>query len=377
MGHLTTGGLHGSHFRRKTSTVTRNRVFLFSWIAFTALAILFSVQRYYADSFNGSNANWFDAFIGAFIVWWSWGLLTPLIVRIGRAIPFTSESKTKIALLIPAGVSVAVLHALIVATITPQFYYRPSILPIRDMFRGRLASALAFDMIVYSLILAVYYIINYAAESRRREIASAQLAETLARTQLHALQAQLQPHFLFNTLNSILALVHENPDRAGEMIRRLSELLRYCLATSDVSEVPLADEVKFARAYVDIQKIRFEDRLEVEFAIDDRLLNTPVPSFLLQPIVENAVKFSFNGEDNIAQLRISAAQREQNLDLSVEDNGPGVSDETLDTTQGLGVRATRARLRQIYGDDHQIQFENLNPGMRVLISIPMKSSSRK
>jgi len=349
-------------------------VIVLSALAFTALAVLFAFQRHYSAVSMGDKAKWSDAFLGAFVVWWSWGLLAPLIVRIARAIPISADRPWLAALQLPASVAIAVLHALIVATVTPQFYYRPSFAPIRDMFRGRLSSSLAFDMVVYFFIAAVVYTILYAAESRKREVASAQLAATLARTQLHALQVQLQPHFLFNTLNSILALVHDDPTKASLMIRRLSELLRYCLATAEVSEVPLSEEVKFAKAYLEIQKIRFEDRLEVKFAVDSDTLDAHVPSFILQPLIENAVKFSLDDDRRMARILVAASRRGGNLALTVTDNGPGIRNGELAISTGVGVRTTQARLRQLYGEDHEIEFARADGGGTVAsLSIPARS----
>jgi signal transduction histidine kinase len=351
----------------------RWRVVIASAIAFTALAVLFAFQRHYSATSLGENAKWSDALIGAFIVWWSWALLTPLIVRVARRIPISAERPWLAAFQLPASIGFAVLHALMVATITPQFYYRPSFAPIRDMFRGRLSSALAFDMVVYFFIAAVIYMIRYAVESRRREIASAQLAATLARTQLNALQNQLQPHFLFNTLNSILALVHDDPAKASLMIRRLSELLRYCLATAEVPEVRLSEEVEFAKAYLEIQKIRFEDRLDVKFAVDADTLESLVPSFILQPLIENAVKFSLDDDSRVARIVVGAARRDGHVELTVTDNGPGIHAGDLEISSGVGVRTTQARLRQLYGADHGIEFEAADGGgTRASVSIPAR-----
>lgn len=356
----------------KADKSSRWRVILLTAAAFTALAVLFAFQRHYSAISMGNEAKWSDAFLGAFIVWWSWGLVAPLIVRIARAIPISADRPWLAALQLPASVGVAVLHSLIVATVTPQFYYRPSFAPIRDMFRGRLSSALAFDMVIYFFIAAVIYMIRYAAESRRREIASAQLATTLARTQLNALQNQLQPHFLFNTLNSILALVHDDPAKASLMIRRLSELLRYCLATAEVPEVPLSEEVEFAKAYLEIQKIRFEDRLDVSFAVDGNTLEALVPSFILQPLIENAVKFSLADDRRVARIVVGASRQDGNVELSVTDNGPGIRDGDLEISSGVGVRTTQARLRQLYGADHEIEFKSANGGgTRASVSIPI------
>lgn len=355
----------------ETIPQSRWRVVLLTAAAFSALAILFVLQRYYGGSTSGQALKLSDLLITSFIVWWSWGLLTPLIVRIARSIPISSKRPWIALLQLPASLAVSVLHELIVATITPQFYYRPAFAPIRDMFRGRLSSTLAFDIVVYSLIAAVVYLVQYARDARRREMAAARLSATLARTQLQALQAQLQPHFLFNTLNSILALIHDDPAKATIMIRRLSDLLRYCLATSNVPQVPLSDEIHFAKAYLDIQKIRFEDRLETSFDVDHKELSSLVPSFILQPLIENAVKFSLADDSRVAHIAVTARRTDGKMTLTVADNGPGIRIAELEHSAGMGVRTTRERLRQLYGDDHTMTFDNPSAGGTiVVVSIP-------
>ncbi|MEO8577087.1 MAG: sensor histidine kinase [Gemmatimonadales bacterium] len=350
------------------------RAFLIGAAAFTAIAFLFATQRYVGSNAVGNQTSWRDAIIGALVVWWSWAALVPLMAWLARRVRISIERPASIAIHLLAAVGITVFHALMVATITPQFYYLPAIAPIRDMFRGRLASSLAFDLVIYFLMLAVIYLVGYARDTRRRQIASANLQAALAQTQLRALQAQLQPHFLFNTLNSIVALVHDDPDKATLMIRRLSELLRYCLTVSERSEVVLSEEIQFAKAYLEIQKIRFEDRLEYRFDVDDRSLHGVVPSFILQPLIENAVKFSLAEDEDVARIVVSGASRNGQLQISVADNGPGIRDETLAESKGVGIGTTRARLQQLYGDSVALSLVNAPEGGAVAsVSMPYRT----
>ena len=342
--------------------------------AYTSIAVLFALQRYAGDSALGRDAVWRDAILQALIVWWSWAILTPMIIGIAHRIPISSTRIWPIAAHVPAGIAVTILHALLVAAITPQFYYQPAIAPIRDMFRGRLASALAFDTIIYFLIVAVVYIIGYVRDSRRREIEAAHMESALTRSQLNALQSQLQPHFLFNTLNSIVALVHDEPDKATLMIRRLSELLRYCLATAERSEVALNEEVEFARAYLEIQKIRFEDRLEYSLEVDGTTAEGLVPSFVLQPLVENAVKFSLNDDARTTRIRVASVRDNGKLIISVIDNGPGTAESEIEDSAGIGIRTTRARIRQMYGKDHDLTISAAPDGGAIVsVALPYRT----
>ena len=362
--------------RESIGTDNRLRTIVICAAMYVALAVLFGLQRFVAERTSGGNPVWRDVMLGAAVTWLSWGALTPLIVVIGRRLPLSLDRPWVLAAHLPVGLSVVVLHALIVATVVPQFYWRPDIAPSRDMFRGRLSSALAFDMIVYFLILAVVYLVRYTRESRERRIAAAELEATLARTQLHALQTQLQPHFLFNTLNSIVALVHEDPTKATLMIRRLSDLLRYSLSTSETPEVPLGEEVHSAKVYLEIQRIRFEERLDFAFDVAEDTVDALVPGFLLQPLVENAVKFSLADGRRAARVTVGALREDGRLRVSILDNGPGIRPEEMALSAGVGVRTTRARLLQLYGDSQSIEFATVaDGGARVSISIPLRFST--
>jgi two-component system LytT family sensor kinase len=366
-----------AHDRREgIGSDRRWRTVLVGAATYTCLAFLFALQRYVAESTRGGNPVWRDVLLGAAVTWLAWGAVTPLVVVIARKLPLSLERPWLLAAHLPVAIGIVVLHALVVATIVPQFYWRPDIAPIRDMFRGRLSSALAFDMIVYFLIIAVVYLVRNARESRERRIAAAELEATLARTQLHALQTQLQPHFLFNTLNSIVALVHEDPAKATLMIRRLSDLLRYSLSTSETPEVPLGEEMHSAKIYLEIQKIRFEERLDFAFDVADDAVDALVPGFLLQPLVENAVKFSLADGRRAVRVTVGAAREDGKLRVSILDNGPGILQDEMELSSGVGVRTTRARLRQLYGDAQSIALETAaSGGGSVSIVIPLRFST--
>jgi two-component system, LytTR family, sensor kinase len=310
------------------------------------------------------------------IVWGSWALLTGLVLYIVRRIPLGGERQWLLVLHIPFGIGVALLHSALVAAITPLFLWRPAFAPMRDMFRGRIASTIAFDTIVYLLVAAVLYAILYAARSRQREVAVAHAEAGLARAQLSVLQTRLQPHFLFNALNSVLALVHEDPARADLMIRRLSDLLRYSLSRSEIQEVSLREELDVVRGYLEIQKIRFDERLTYQFDIASDTLDASIPTFLLQPLVENAVKYSMTDEAKSATIGISARTRGDILELAIRDDGPGMPLDASRRTEGTGIASTRARLEQLFGARHRLQFSgDSGNGLTVSIDIPLRAAA--
>jgi two-component system, LytTR family, sensor kinase len=181
---------------------------------------------------------------------------------------------------------------------------------------------------------------------------------------------RLEPQFLFNALNSVVALVHEDPARAGLMIRRHSDLIRQSLSGSEVQEVSLVEELDVVKGYLEIQKIRFEDRLNYEFDIESDTLDAAVPTFLLLPLVENVVKYSMTAADKRATIEISARARGGTLELAIRDDGPGLSAEGRPQNNGTGIALTRKRLTQLFGPRHRLTFSSAaGRGVTVAIDI--------
>ena len=227
-------------------------------------------------------------------------------------------------------------------------------------------------------LFAMLYLLSVALHYAWLEMEASRRAEVLAReAQLRALKAQVNPHFLFNTLHSIAELVHDNPARAETMIVRLSDFLRLTLDHVGTPEVPLSEELDFLRRYLEIEQMRFEDRLQVVWEIDDSLLSVRVPNLILQPIVENALKHGFSRNTAHGLLRISCLREEEKLAMKVFDSGPGpvraVVKIAEPVREGVGLNNTRSRLERLYGGDHLISFRRPNEGgFEVAIRIPMR-----
>lgn len=228
---------------------------------------------------------------------------------------------------------------------------------------------------MYAAVFSVLFTgINYARvfyfESVARARAEAQARAELAHAELRALRAQVNPHFLFNTLNSIAALISENPAAAEDMTTRLAETFRYTLATSDRSHAPLGDELAFVRSCLEIERTRFGDRLRVEEAIEPGLDSVPVPTLLLQPLVENAVLHGAGARVEGGLVRISARREGEQLILEVADDGPGI-DGVGRPGNGFGLRSVRERLA-LAGPPHAVHIESApGAGTRVRITLPM------
>ncbi len=218
---------------------------------------------------------------------------------------------------------------------------------------------------LYWILVGIVNAVRFYSQSMERNRAAAELETRLAEAKLAALQMQIRPHFLFNTLNGISTLLHTDPEAADEMIGNLSELLRLSLASSTQHEIPLRTELDFLDTYLKIQKARFADRLEVKLDIEYGTGSIPVPSLILQPLVENALRHGIEPSANHGRIHISAKRMDGGLELRVEDNGTGLQDEPSGPKEnegGIGLANTRARLEALYGSEARLELINLEQG---------------
>jgi len=206
--------------------------------------------------------------------------------------------------------------------------------------------------IVYWVLVAGTHLADSLRRASDRESHVARLETQLADARLAALQAQLHPHFLFNTLHAVSSLIHEDPDAAEDMLTALSDLLRTTLGRGNQREVPLRDEIDFLERYLEIQKMRLGDRLHVTLDIASDVTDVLVPSFAIQPLVENAIRYGIASRREGGHLEIQAERVDGRLRLTVADDGPGVhASSSVAGGWGIGLENTRARLAQLYGDD--------------------------
>ena len=260
----------------------------------------------------------------------------------------------------------------------------------RTLYHGFLGSPRSiavtgmYALLFSTLIGGIAYAIHFYHESIARAREAATVRAELAQAELRALRAQVQPHFLFNTLNAIASLNPVDPRAAEEMTTRLSELFRHALSASERETVPLADELAFAHAYLDIERARFGGRLRVETAIEPGVESVPVPSLLLQPVVENAVRHAISPRESGGVVRLEARREGSALVLAVEDDGPGMSAEqvarALDEARepggrGFGLFALRERLRAS-GLERALAIERgPSGGTRVVVTLPLQPRS--
>jgi sensor histidine kinase YesM len=249
---------------------------------------------------------------------------------------------------------------------------------------------LFIDVIFYTAVAAVLHALDYRRQYLDRELRAAQLEGQLATAQVAALRMQLNPHFLFNTLHAISSLMDDDVRRARRMLVDLSDLLRLSLDSVGQHEVPLEQELTFLDRYLQIERVRFGDRLTVEIDVDENALDAFVPNLILQPLVENALKHAvapFAGPGHIA---IRARRDGATVRLSVEDDGPGLptpfasgdgappgspAGSPTKTRGGLGLRNTRERLERLYGDNHHLTLRSrAGQGLTILLILPFHAA---
>jgi two-component system, LytTR family, sensor kinase len=228
------------------------------------------------------------------------------------------------------------------------------------------------QVIFYWLTVAGTHLIAIYRESRERELRTSQLETQLAQAQLQALQSQIQPHFLFNALNTISAVIYEDPQAADMMIVRLSNFLRSLLSSSPSQEVTLREELNFLNLYLDIMRPRFEERLQVTFAVEQGISDALLPKLLLQPLVENSIKHAADPLSGAVSIEVEATRKNGTLLLRVIDNGPGLqSAEPSLLNRGVGLSNTAERLKHLYGDRQQLLINNgESGGLLIQVSLP-------
>ena len=231
----------------------------------------------------------------------------------------------------------------------------------------------------YIPIVLIAHAVSYYRRFRERELRATQLEGQLAKAHLQTLKSQLQPHFLFNTMHSISALMLTDVNAADRMMSRLSDLLRMSLETAGTQITTLNRELEFVHCYLDIEKVRFEERMHVIFDIAPETLDAQVPHLLLQPLVDNAVKHGISKVPGGGEIRISVHAQNGELQLKIEDNGPGLRSLSTIPANGFGLRITRERLESLYGQNQSLEIVSPPDGgvtVRVCIPLTVQSETR-
>jgi sensor histidine kinase YesM len=230
------------------------------------------------------------------------------------------------------------------------------------------------QFLIYWFIYGIVALIRFVKKNHEQKLKTSQLEQKLTKARLEALQMQLNPHFLFNTLNMISSTMYENITAADKMITRLSDLLRLTLKSKKLDQYTLKEELKLLQLYIEIMKARFGDKLVVGRDIEEKTLNAIIPVFILQPIVENAIKHSLEKTTNTTEIKIKSWQKKDRLMLQVRDNGPGISPDSMKFMKnGIGITNSIERLEKFYGSNYRFNLDNIDAGgVQVIIEIPFK-----
>jgi signal transduction histidine kinase len=312
--------------------------------------------------------------------WYIWVALTPLIFAAARRWQLDGDTAIgtrtlNAAMLATAAVVFALLHS--VLSVLADMALGSTRAPIPLAVTEHVAAFFVTGLVVCTAIIAIYHAIDYYRRYRSRELRASYLGAQLAQTKLQLLRTQLQPHFLFNTLNAVSALMHEDLDAADEMLAALGDLLRAALHGDVAEEVSLLQEVELARCYLDIMKLRFGGELGVSVNIAPDVREALVPNMLLQPLVENAVLHGIARRRNGGSIMVSAERMDGSLLITVLDDGPGLPDGWEETSHsGVGLRNTRSRLNRLYGSRQRIDIANrAEGGLRLTLTIPFHTTS--
>lgn len=352
---------------------------LLYFAAWTSIALVFATVSFGASRSEGNRGFGFvSALEFNLVLFYWWAVLSLLIFWFSRRFPVEVRPLhiRNLVLHIPAVIILAVGHQVIQLTtlwlLVPRLHQLfPTFIAC---FRVYFGFGFYVDLIIATLIVIGVHALLYYQRFRAGQLEQASLRAQLAQAQLRALKMQLHPHFLFNTLHSISSLVLEDPPKANSMIARLGDFLRLTLDHSDQQLVTLREETEFVRCYLEIEQVRFGDRLTVEFKLDPATLSAEVPHLILQPIVENAIQHAIAPRAAAGRIEIAATRQDHSLRLQVKDNGPGMPAVHGAANHHLGLNNVRTRLEALYGTDCMLQMSNGDgQGLVVTLQMPFRA----
>lgn len=344
------------------------------FIAATAIAVLYSLERYLYSRWVGEPVSLRRLLPAELIFTYAWALLAPLVMRLAQRFPLRGrETNRNLAVHMAAMIAFVVVHVTLFSLVTKLLAPGIDTGSLPAVLGRSLLSWTVFDAIVYCALVTVNHAVIYYRVSKDRALRASQLEASLAQAQLQMLRMQLQPHFLFNTLHSISALMHKDVRRADSMIAALSDLLRMSLQNIGAQEVPLQSELDFLQRYVEIMRLRFGERLRVSIDIDPETLDARVPNLFFQPLVENSFRHGF-GDLGQGSITITIQRDGDMLRCDVVDDGRGLR---TGHKEGVGLATTQQRLAHLYGDNFVFSMRGApNEGVHVTVVIPFNHPER-
>jgi two-component system, LytTR family, sensor kinase len=343
-------------------------------VIWTAIGCVFALPNLLVMMPHG--VQWERLLLGSFVQWWAWGLLAPLIVSVDLRLPFSQKqivSRIVAHLFLAPIFTAAYLYleatlAALMGWVRWSYVINPQLLPnaLRGMF--------LWSVLVYCLIVGVFQAKLYYQRYLSGELRMEQLERSFSQARLNALRMQLDPHFLFNALNTISAQVEREPRLARQMIEHLGDLLRLSLENKDRQEVPLIEEMAFLEHYLAIQRIRFGDRLRFATEIAPEVKYAMVPCLVVQPLVENAIRHGLSSRATGGSVLVSARKVEKQLEICVTDDGVGLPPGwTLETSAGLGLSVTQERVHGLHPNGgSRFAIRRLRQGTEAVIRVPLR-----
>jgi two-component system, LytTR family, sensor kinase len=379
------GAKIGAVSRPAGSALSLRRLVLVVVAAAAALAVLFTAQDLMRREITGAPLDWARTLATDALDWFAWAVFVPLVFSIGyrHRLDDAGRRRYNAAVWITLGIACSLAHASITGVALRAWGFLPANgplagAPLRQFVVAWVASATGFNVIIFSMIAGVFHATMYYRDLRARRARESALEGRLARAELNVLRMQLQPHFLFNALHTISSLVVSDPETAQRVVAALGDLLRSSLDHTAHHEVPLREELAFVERYIAIQQARFRQRLIVEHDVDPRTLDALVPSLVLQPLVENAIRHGIEPHAGGGRVVIRAAAAGNNLDLSVRDDGPNHANNGAHAPaaagpgQGIGLTNIEARLMQLYGTTASFRTSrDEGGGFLAALSIPL------
>jgi len=349
-------------------------VWLWSVLLWSGVGLFDATQTVVVMHAEGMHHYWGRLFLTTFLSFAPWFVATPVVLELGRRYP-PIHVRPLSTWLIHASACLGVglfgsgWYALFLSGLNPFAYERqPSFL---EHWQSQFFNGVVSTFILYGVILMLGQMLDSKARIAQQQTESARLNEALSRAQLDSLRRQIEPHFLFNALNTVAALVREGRNNAAVgMIAGLSDCLRRVLEGSEKQEVTLGEEMDFLRKYLEIQKLRFADRLIVQIDVPETLYEAQVPSLILQPMVENAIKHGISQRACGGSIRIGASRSDGVLTLRVYNDGPTLPADWESTRSGIGIPNVRTRLQSLYGPDCELRMSNQREGVEVSLSVP-------
>lgn len=353
------------------------QIWFIGFVLWTVLAFLSAAGYHVYSASMGTPVSWAQLLAWNITISFIWSLVTPIVYELSRRYTFDRSSwKRSLAIHLAASVILTVICAVALVLLNPLVTWtKETSVP----FLPHVVSRTFMDLQRYWYVLLITQAIAYYGKYQERQLFSSQLEAQLARAQLEVLKIQLEPHFLFNTLNSIAALARNDGPAAEHMTLQLADLLRMSLDGVGVHEVPLHQELTFLQKYIDIQQVRFHDRLRVETDIDLRTLDTLVPNLILQPLVENAIRHGISPRRAPGLIRISTWRDHDDVWMEIRDDGVGFArGRGQRPPEGVGLRNTRGRLQQLYNEDHAMVLEDApGGGCTVKIRVPYRTTNEE